>query len=228
MSTDNFVASLKTAVKSAPKSIILPETTDERVIEAIHTLLSEKTCKEVGILGKETEFLEFSKKLGYNFDTYTDSLRFFEKELDVFEGAKKHFIDRLKAKGRAADEKKAEKWASSPTNQASYLLTIGKTDCFVSGCITTTADVIRASLQGIGLKDGIKTLSGSFVMVKDEQKYVFADCGIVIDPSPDQLSDIAKASVETFEKLFPAVEPKVAFFHFLLMVQLATQCATKS
>ena len=91
----------------------------------------------------------------------------------MFSRELKILIDRLKAKGRAADEKKAEKWASSPTNQASYLLTIGKTDCFVSGCITTTADVTRASIQGIGLKDGIKTLSGSFVMVKDEQKICF-------------------------------------------------------
>ena len=51
--------------------------------------------------------------------------------------------------------------------------------------------------------------------------------GIVIDPSPDQLSDIAKASVETFEKLFPVVEPKVAFLSFFTNGSV-TQCATKS
>ena len=52
---------LKSAVKSAPKSLILPETSDPRVLEAINILASEKSCKEIGILDEKEKFLEFSK-----------------------------------------------------------------------------------------------------------------------------------------------------------------------
>lgn len=214
MSSQQFVEKLKSAVKSAPKSLILPETSDPRVLEAMDIILAEKSCKEIGVLEEKEKFLKFAKDKNYDFSSYGLSLRFFREEENVEKNAANHFKQLQESKGKKPSEERAQKWASSPTNQAAYLVGTGKADCFVSGCITTTADVIRASLQGVGLKEGIRTLSGSFVMVKEDEEYIFADCAIVIDPSPEQLCDIAKASADTFKSLFPKKEPKVAFLSF--------------
>ena len=51
-------------------------------------------------------------------------------------------------------------------------------------------------------------------MVRGDEEFIFADSAIVIDPSPEQLCDIAKASADTYRSLFPNKEPKVAFLSF--------------
>ena len=214
MKTNQFVNKLKRSVKAAPKSIILPETSDKRVLKAIEIMTREKSCKEIGILESKTKFLDFSEKENFHFNANELALRFFGDEENLAENAALHYKSMQHEKGKATTDERARMWGQSKTNQAAYLVATGKADCFVSGCVTTTADVIRASLQGVGLSEGIKTLSGSFVMVREEQEFLFADCAIVIDPTPDQLCDIAKASVDTFRSLFPNKDPKVAFLSF--------------
>ena len=44
--------------------------------------------------------------------------------------------------------------------------------------------------------------------------YMYGDCGVVIDPSPAQLVDIAMDTCQTFKQLFPEEEPRVAFLSF--------------
>jgi phosphate acetyltransferase len=110
-----------------------------------------------------------------------------------------------------------KKLAESPLIQAGNLLYEDHADCVVAGCVATTADVIRAAISTVGLAPGIRTVSGSFLMdrsdVNVEETFVFADCGVVIDPSTEQLVDIAKSSADTLQKLTHKA-PVVAFLSF--------------
>jgi phosphate acetyltransferase len=92
-------------------------------------------------------------------------------------------------------------------------------DAFVSGAVHSTADVCRVSIQVVGLKPGIKTLSSFFVMVLPEPTYgkdgvlFYADGGVVIDPDDTQLADIAISTADSYRQLM-GDEPRVAMLSF--------------
>jgi phosphate acetyltransferase len=91
----------------------------------------------------------------------------------------------------------------------------GDADGSVAGANNTTADVLRAGIQCIGLAEGITVVSSTFLMlVPDwEKPLTFADCGVVPDPNPDQLASIAIASANTHQKL-TGETPVVAMLSF--------------
>ncbi|MCB9229595.1 MAG: hypothetical protein H6618_08285 [Deltaproteobacteria bacterium] len=103
----------------------------------------------------------------------------------------------------------------NPYWQAGWLLESGHCHSALAGLSVPTAEVIRAVLGTTGLADGIRTLSGSFLMVREPELFVFADCGVVVRPDPEQLVDIARESVRTFEMLNGEGKiPRVAFLSF--------------
>lgn len=98
---------------------------------------------------------------------------------------------------------------------AAEYLKRGDVDSVLAGNISTTAEVIRAAIKGVGLKKGARTVSGSFFMVSPQgELLLFADCGVVIKPSVEQLVEIASASAETWSALVSNEPPRVAFLSF--------------
>ena len=90
----------------------------------------------------------------------------------------------------------------------------GEADTCVGGNVSTTAETVRAAILAIGTAPGIATVSSVFLMVAaDGTTYTFADCGVVADPTPDQLADIALASADTHRAL-TGEEPRVAMLSF--------------
>src|SRR5690606_9481930 len=92
------------------------------------------------------------------------------------------------------------------------LVYLGEADGLVSGAAHSTADTVRPALQIIKTKEGVKRTSGVFIMVREDEKYVFADCAINIAPDSEALAEIAVESAVT-AKLF-GVDPKVAMLSF--------------
>ena len=92
-------------------------------------------------------------------------------------------------------------------------------DAMVSGSDSPTADVLRAGLQIIGTKPGIKTVSSMFVMELTERQetygevLLFGDCSVIPVPTSEQLADIAEASVITAKNVV-GMEGKVALMTF--------------
>lgn len=93
-------------------------------------------------------------------------------------------------------------------------LALGMVDACVAGSIRTTADVIRSGLHCLGMRPGTLIVTSSFLMVMpDGRPLVFADCGVVPEPSPEQLAEIARAASVTYRTL-TAGEPAVAMLSF--------------
>jgi phosphate acetyltransferase len=90
---------------------------------------------------------------------------------------------------------------------------MGLADAAVAGSVSTTGDVIRAALWTVGLAPGISTLSSYFIMDFPSKFYLFADCGVLPDPTAEQLVDIALATSHSYSAL-STNEPKVAFISF--------------
>ena len=101
------------------------------------------------------------------------------------------------------------------------ILKAGDADGFVSGACHSTANTLRPGLQVIKTAAGIKTVSSSFIMVAPQggNKYIpegvalLADCAINIEPSAEELSDIAIATADTARKI-AGIEPRVALLSF--------------
>jgi len=89
----------------------------------------------------------------------------------------------------------------------------GMADGSVSGSTSSTADVMRAGIQCIGMPEGISIVSSFFLMLFPDKTYSFADCAVVPAPDVNQLSDIAISTADNHRKL-TGEEPFVAMLSF--------------
>ena len=116
-----------------------------------------------------------------------------------------------KDKGMTLEEAHAR--IADPVVFGAMLVRSGDCHGGVSGSLAATADVLRAGLQVIGLAPGCKTLSSCFLMVLADSVLTYADCGVVPQPTPDQLADIAIAAAAFHERVTGA-RPRVALLSY--------------
>ncbi|MEM7517540.1 MAG: phosphate acetyltransferase [Planctomycetota bacterium] len=190
---------LREKARRAGKRICLPEASDPRVREAAAALAAEGLC---------TPVLVDTGGIG-NVPAGVDVVRpASDPRLPEF-AAQLH--ERRRAKGMTAEQAAAK--VEEPLFFGAFLVSSGDCDGAVSGSVATTADVLRAGLQVVGLERGMKTLSSCFTMLGDSTAYTFADCGVVPDPTAEQLCDIAISSAESHRRLIGET-PRVAMLSF--------------
>jgi phosphate acetyltransferase len=182
--------------------IALPEGSDDRVLLAAARLHREKVAEPV-LIGGEASRLE-ALGLGENaiLDPAKDARRAAIAE---------DLLRRRGAKGLTAGE--AERLAAQPLWFADGLLARGDVDACVAGCTLATSEVIRAGLWSLGLRTGTALCSSFFLMLRADRVLSFADCGVVPDPSAEDLAGIAVTTACSHHQL-TGEEPRVAFLSF--------------
>jgi phosphate acetyltransferase len=210
----NFKNKILDVVKASPKRLVLPEGSDRRVLKAAEMIIKEKFTSELIVLGKPAEMEVTARKEGISLSGITLLDPASSPKLSDYSHA---LYEARKSKGMTEGE--AEELMKDEVYHGAMLLSIGEVDAMVSGSLTPTAKTVRASLIIVKPREGIKTVSGSFVItVPDcvygkEGAFVYADCGVVPEPTSSQLADIAISSAETCRKLLNA-DPVVAFLSF--------------
>ncbi len=181
------------------RTVVLPESHDERVVQAAARLLEEGICKVV-LLGKPALPAPEGAQV---IDPETSA--------DLEEFARLYFEAR-KHKGVTLDQ--ARETVKKPLFFAAAMVRTGAADLSVGGSASPTADVLRAGIHLVGMAEGTKTVSSMFLMVLPGGRPVtFADCAVVPNPDPEQLASIAVASAKTHEMLI-GEKPLVAMLSF--------------
>ena len=199
---------LKAKIVGHKKVIVRPEGEDERVLSAAVKLNSEGIIKPL-VLGDEAQIKETAKD--HKLDL--TGIEIINPKTDTRKGefAKQYFELR---KGKESEEQ-ASSQVLDPNYFANMLVYNGLADGCVSGAAHSTADTVRPALKIIKTKAGMKRVSGQFIMEKGDQRYIFSDCAMNIDPDADTLVEIAYQAAQTAKMV--GLEPKLVFLSFSTM-----------
>ncbi|CAG9620079.1 phosphate acetyltransferase [Sutcliffiella rhizosphaerae] len=196
---------LKEKVAGKDIKIVFPEGNDERVLTAVARLAAENMVKPIVVGDKE----EISM-LASNLNLTLEGVELYDpKTYEHMDELVASFVERRKGK---ATEEDARKILLTPNYFGTMLVHVNRAQGLVSGAAHSTADTVRPALQIIKTKEGVSKTSGVFIMVRNDEKYVFADCAINIAPDSNDLAEIAVESAAT-AKMF-GIEPKVAMLSF--------------
>lgn len=191
------------------KTIVLPESHDERVLKAAEILVKEDIASVI-TLGNEEKIREDAKKLGVNLQ----GVRIIDPEKsEKLSDFANIFYNMRKQRGKEIPIEKARDTIKRDIFFGAMMVKEGLADGSVSGSTATTADVMRASIQVVGMPQGISIVSSFFLMVFPEKVYSFADCAVNPNPDARQLADIAISTAENHKKL-TGEEPYVAMLSF--------------
>ncbi len=206
-----LIEKIRINAKKKVQRIVLPETNDPRVIKAAAFLQNEDLVKPV-LLGKRKDIQQLAE---------TDNVSITNIEIiDPSKSENLHnyaneYYQLRKHKGMTPEL--AIETVQNPLFFATFMVRRGEAVGAVAGSIATTGDVLRAAIQVVGLAEGMKAVSSSFIMVlPDGREFTFGDCAVIPNPDAEQLASIAIASAKTHQRLVTNT-PNVAMLSFSTM-----------
>ena len=206
-----IIDSIIEKAKRLQKTVVLAEGEEPRTVEAAQTIVRNKIAKVV-LLGDEEKL-----KTMYPYADFS-GIKIINPLTADIEDYANTLYELRKAKGMSEED--ARKEIRKYLNFGAMMIKKGDADGMVAGAINSTGNVLRAGLTIVKTKPGIKTVSSCFLMACENTAYdaqdimVFGDCAVNINPTAEQLSDIAISSTATAINLAGISEPKVAMLSF--------------
>src|SRR5205814_8300420 len=196
-----------------PQHIVLPEGEDPRTVVAAGAAIRQRLAR-ITILGDEEKVRAAASQAGADLSGVE---LIDHKRAGDFEKMVSLLYERRRARGMMMDE--ARTALRDPLYYGNLTVRDGRADGSVAGATNTTSHTVRAALHCIGVRPGFKLVSSFFLMalrdpsIGQNGAMIFADCGVVIEPSAGELAEIAIASADSCRAL-PGVEPRVAMLSF--------------
>lgn len=214
----DFLTRMKAAAKADKKTVVLPEGEDQRTIDAAKIIVEEDLANLV-ILGDPD-------KIGLPGVTVIDP-----KCGPKHEEYAQKFAELRAKKGVTIEQARAQ--MNDATYYGTMMVKMGDADGLVSGACHSTADTLRPALQILKTAPGTKLVSAFFIMCTSTPQFgtdgtlIFADCGLNINPTSDELSEIAIASAKSWQTFMGGAEPHVAMLSYSTMGSAGGEVAKK-
>lgn len=199
--------SLKDKINGKNLRIVFPEGEDPRVLGAAVRLAADGLIQAI-VLGNPDKIQTLAAAKSWDLSKLTVHD---PANDDIHAKMIAAFVERRKGK---ATPEQAEKIVQDANYFGTMLVYMKEADGMVSGAVHSTADTVRPALQIIKTRPGVHLVSGAFIMQRGrDERYLFADNAINIDPDADQLAEIAVESAKT-AALFDIEPPRVALLSF--------------
>lgn len=198
-------------LKKNPKKIVFTEGEDSRILEAASRLLASSFLHPI-LIGSEEKIAMAAEDCGFNI-----------RGAEIIDPAKYDKIDEMAEclcelrKGKGITPERAREVLSQANYFGTMLVKMGVADALLGGATYSTADTVRPALQLIKTKPGNNIVSSCFILVRpratgDNEVLAMADCAININPTEDELVEIAGEAAKC-AKIF-GVEPQLAFLSY--------------
>lgn len=205
---------IRSKANQNPQRIVLPESTEERTLQAADQLLGEELAKI--ILTGDPEVIQ-GKAKELNLSNIDKAKIVNPREHDKKEEYADLLVELRKHKGMTKEQ--ALELAEDPLYLSTLMIKNGDADGEVAGAQNATGDVLRPAFQIVKTLPGISVVSGAFIMMLDKKEFgedgvlVFADCAVHPNPTADEMAQIAVATGYT-TKAIAGFDPRVAMLSF--------------
>ena len=189
-----------------PKKVVYPEGEEEKIIRAAHVVQDDNIAYPI-LLGNENIIKDTIDRLGFEQKHFIviDPLT----SKDRLKYAEAFFKKRQRKGATLVDSKDLLK---KPNYFGSMMVETGDADALISGLTTSYPNTIRPALQCVGIKDGLKVVSGLYIVIAKQDVYFFADTTVNVNPNADELAEIAICAADTVREF--DIIPKIAMLSF--------------
>ncbi len=192
--------------KRDPKRVVFPEGENEKVLRAAHILVDEGIARPV-LLGNPERIRSVAEELGIALEPIEiidppQSSKFEEYAQELYQLRQR--------KGVTISE--ARTLMRNPTVYGAMMVRKGDADALIAGVTQHYPDTIRPALQIIQMRDGVSRVSGLFMMILKDKVYFFADTTVNIEPTAEELAEIAICAAEVARRFH--IEPRIAMLSF--------------